>query len=287
MRLDAEGRRFLLQHEAAHARLGHGWDLLYLQLWEILLWWNPLIYRWKTQVQALHEFQADQQAAPSLRDLKAYSQVLLSLQAGAMQTPFPAFSPHPLTVRILMLTKQSKPSSSWKRYFWVLPAVVALLSFSAFMQVPTAVIPLERVLESPMPLVPTGNLPTMKPVPGQLTSGFGMRMHPLLKEQRLHRGVDFKAPMGTPVKAAGDGIIRSVVYNNEGEGYGKFILIDHQNGYVSQYAQLSEFKVEAGQQVNQGDVIALSGNSGASTAPHLHFEIRYQGEPVDPMTLLK
>lgn len=120
------------------------------------------------------------------------------------------------------------------------------------------------------------------PVDGaRITSGFGMRFHPVLGYSRMHKGVDFGVPIGTPVMAAGAGIVKQ-----EGRlgGYGNFILIDHQNGYSTAYGHLSRFApgIRVGSRVRQGQMIAASGNSGMSTGPHLHYEIRMRDSQVNP-----
>jgi murein DD-endopeptidase MepM/ murein hydrolase activator NlpD len=114
----------------------------------------------------------------------------------------------------------------------------------------------------------------------EITSGYGMRMHPILRKKKKHIGVDFKAPIGTPVLATADGVIEKV--ENLPNAYGQFIIIKHDGHYQTLYAQLSEIKVDVGQKVKSGEIIGLSGNSGMSTAPHLHYEVIKDGEHVDP-----
>ena len=114
----------------------------------------------------------------------------------------------------------------------------------------------------------------------EITSPFGMRMHPVFKEKKMHLGVDFRAPVGTPVYATSDGIIEKVKIQSS--GYGKHILIKHDDSFKSMYAQLSEIKVTLGQKVKKGDLIGLVGSSGTSTAPHLHYEVIKDGKKVDP-----
>lgn len=113
----------------------------------------------------------------------------------------------------------------------------------------------------------------------RLTSGFGERMHPIFKVMKFHKGVDYACPVGTPVVATAAG---EVVELGMRKGYGNTIVIRHDDAYTTLYAQLSKFEVVIGQQVQQGEVIGLSGNSGASTAPHLHYEVRRNGKSVDP-----
>ncbi|MFK7970460.1 MAG: M23 family metallopeptidase [Bacteroidia bacterium] len=118
-------------------------------------------------------------------------------------------------------------------------------------------------------------------------SPFGMRNHPVLKRRKLHPGQDFAAPKGTPVIATGDGIIARTVTDPSKSGYGKQIIIEHEEAFESEcintrYAHLSKLLVRAGQSVSRGDTIALSGNTGLSTAPHLHYEVIQNGKQVDP-----
>jgi murein DD-endopeptidase MepM/ murein hydrolase activator NlpD len=120
------------------------------------------------------------------------------------------------------------------------------------------------------------------PVDGaRLSSGFGMRRHPILGFSRLHRGVDFAAPTGTPVLASAQG---RIVRAGWGGGYGNTIDIDHGRGIVTRYAHLSRMDVRPGQQVTQGQRIGAVGSTGMSTGPHLHYEVIRNGEPIDPRT---
>jgi len=125
--------------------------------------------------------------------------------------------------------------------------------------------------------------PSLWPVEGRLMSGFGGRTDPFSGEGAVHSGVDLQAPMGTPVRVAADGIV--VRADWEG-GYGRLIIIDHGNGVQTYYGHLSRFDVVPGQEVRRGDVIARSGASGRVTSPHLHYEVRMGGTPVNPYPYL-
>lgn len=123
------------------------------------------------------------------------------------------------------------------------------------------------------------NLPSDAPI----TSGFGYRMHPILGYQRFHAGVDFGADYGTPILAADRGV---VIFAGWYGGYGNAIILDHGNGITTMYAHAQELYVSEGQTVERGKAIAATGSTGLSTGPHLHFEVRKDGEPVDPMNYL-
>lgn len=115
----------------------------------------------------------------------------------------------------------------------------------------------------------------------RLVSGYGMRIHPIYKTLRMHTGVDFTAPSGTPIYAPGDGVVKRVERNRH--GYGLMIEIDHGYGYETLYAHLNDFNVRRGQKVKRGEIIGYVGNTGVSTAPHLHYEVHHHGKKVNPV----
>lgn len=121
------------------------------------------------------------------------------------------------------------------------------------------------------------------PVDGaRLTSGFGMRFHPLLAFSRMHQGVDFGAPSGSPIMAAASGVVAFAA--NHG-GHGNYVSLRHNADLVTGYAHMSRFAVKVGQRVSQGQVIGYVGSTGLSTGPHLHYEVWLRGKPVSPMQL--
>ncbi len=117
---------------------------------------------------------------------------------------------------------------------------------------------------------------------GRLRSRFGMRVHPIFGTRKLHTGVDLAAPTGTPIYASGDGVIKRAQWVS---GYGKFTEIQHRNGYMTRYAHQTRFApgISPGVAVQQGQLIGFVGSTGNSTGPHVHFEVRINGTPVDPL----
>jgi murein DD-endopeptidase MepM/ murein hydrolase activator NlpD len=129
------------------------------------------------------------------------------------------------------------------------------------------------------------SIPAIQPVTNKeltrLASGFGRRIDPIYKVRRMHYGVDFSAPRGTPIYSTGDGVVKKVKTNYG--GYGKEILVDHGYGYVTRYAHLSEFNVKKGQKIKRGECIGYIGSTGKSTAPHLHYEVIKDKRKVNPV----
>ncbi len=124
------------------------------------------------------------------------------------------------------------------------------------------------------------SLPTLQPIDyPYLSSSFGWRRHPVTGRHTMHEGLDFAAPKGTPIHAASGGVVTEARY---APGYGKMVEINHGNGLVTRYAHASSINVKLGDLVEKGQMIARVGSTGRSTGPHLHFEVRMAGHPLDP-----
>ena len=122
-----------------------------------------------------------------------------------------------------------------------------------------------------------------RPVPGAISSGFGPRVHPIHGYTLMHNGVDMNGGSGQTIVAASSG---TIIFAGVKGGYGNTIMVDHGGGMVTLYAHQSEFAVSAGQSVKRGQTIGYVGSTGVSTGPHLHFEVRINGNPVDPAKYL-
>ncbi len=122
--------------------------------------------------------------------------------------------------------------------------------------------------------------PSIRPARGMITSDFGYRPSPISGQLKLHQGIDFGAPPGSPVYATADGIISYAGFDSD---YGKLVSIDHGYGVVTRYAHNSELFVVVGQKIKRGDVVSAVGNTGRSTGAHIHYEVRINNVPVDPM----
>jgi murein DD-endopeptidase MepM/ murein hydrolase activator NlpD len=158
---------------------------------------------------------------------------------------------------------------------------------------------LERAVEAAQSVKQEASIPALKinaqreaeqmpmewqtPVNGRITSNFGMRTHPITGENRHHHGIDIAAPRGTPIEAAATG---TVVFAGKRGGYGNTVVIEQTDGRQTLYAHADQLLVNVGETVQAGQTIATVGSTGRSTGPHLHFEVRENGQPVDPAATL-
>ena len=131
-----------------------------------------------------------------------------------------------------------------------------------------------------------GNVPVRKPIIGEidLSSGFGVRMDPFVRAMAMHTGLDFRSSAGDPVRVTANGTVTSAGWSG---GYGKMVEVDHGNGFSTRYGHMSEILVKVGQTVRIGQTLGRVGSTGRSTGPHLHYETRIDGEPVDPQKFLR
>jgi murein DD-endopeptidase MepM/ murein hydrolase activator NlpD len=140
-----------------------------------------------------------------------------------------------------------------------------------------------REVQAGQKLAPRKRRTFKAPVAAPVSSGFGTRVHPILGDVRMHTGMDYAAGTGAPIKAAGNGI---VVWAGPRGGYGNAVIIDHRNGLATLYGHQSRVNVTVGQKVSTGQVVGFVGQTGMATGPHLHFEVRELGTPVDPALYL-
>jgi murein DD-endopeptidase MepM/ murein hydrolase activator NlpD len=127
------------------------------------------------------------------------------------------------------------------------------------------------------------SIPTFWPASGRISDNFGYRIHPIKRTKIFHEGLDISVPHGSDIKSAASG---TVIFSGSKNGYGNLVTIDHGNGVTTAYGHNSKNLVKEGQKVNKGDIIAKAGSTGISTGPHLHFEVRLNGTPVDPLKYL-
>ena len=142
----------------------------------------------------------------------------------------------------------------------------------------------ELILRTDQYLDTIQDVPLGAPVPGVLTSRFGQRLDPINGKSAYHQGVDIRGQAGSDVKATANGIVKKQSYD---KGNGRYILVDHGNGFSTKYAHLKKSLVQKGDSVERGQVIALVGSTGRSTGPHVHYEIHYDGKILNPTRFVR
>ncbi|MBI1183382.1 peptidoglycan DD-metalloendopeptidase family protein [bacterium] len=264
--LSQEQKEMIIAHEKWHIHLQHSLDIMLFSVYKVIFWFNPFNYFIERNLKLVHEFQVDKNVTErSAIPFERYAKCLLEM-AHATHSDFQLlhqFFHHPIKTRIKMLVKKpSKPVESFK-YFILLLAVFGLLfAFS--------------INHSGQPEIrPVANAP--------ISSGFGYRYHPVVKKSKLHNGVDFSAPKGTPVYATADG---TVIEADTAKNYGIHIKIQNSDQYQTHFCHLNEMLVKVGDRVTKGQIIAKVGNTGLSMRPHLHYEVIENGKWVDPMQFM-
>jgi len=279
-----DGSNELLLHEFTHASQMHSIDVILLELILVLQWFNPFIYRYRLAFKEVHEYLADRGVLMVRNDKIAYQKLILDQIEKSFSVNLASQFNYSLTKnRIKMMTRIKSGKLSKFKILLVLPLLaILIMAFSINTSKDHVANSNETNMQSQINSTPS-IFPVKKVEGVKISSGFGMRIHPISKKEMMHNAVDIKAPEGTPVYATADGMVRKVKQNHEeGVGYGRYIIIDHENGYSTLYSQLSKYNVKEGKEVKRGDVIGYVGSSGISTGPHLHYEVMKDGENVDP-----
>jgi len=273
----------IIEHEKVHARQLHTLDVLISEIFCIIFWFVPFVYSFKNSIKSVHEFLADKKVTQNKEQKIKYLQLLANeTEKYTLIGLSSNFYCKTLKNRITMITKKQSSIISKARYLVLLPVAALLIQSFGLHPKADATKPTKtnNVKETPISFI--------QPIDADkcsISAVFGMRMHPIQKKKMMHNGIDYKAKTGTPIIASADGAVIRKEFK-EG-GYGKLIAIEHANGFYTLYSQLSEFKTEIGVNIKQGDIIGLVGSSGLSTGPHLHFEIRKDGEFVNPADYIK
>ncbi len=272
----------ILKHESAHVRLGHTFDLLLIELYAVIFWFNPALLFFRKSLVALHEFQADQAVLAENVRPEDYLQLMLqTLENKNKQRTISYFNNSIIKKRIDMITKsKSKKGKAFNYSLLVTTAIIISLAF-ARPAIPEETAPYKAVLF----LESTNTVPNIFPLetyePANITSTFGEKIRtPKTKHLMVHSGIDIRATTGTPVLATADGM---VIQAKSEKNWGNLIVLKHADGYQTWYAHLNGFEIAEKQEVKTGDVIGYVGSTGRSTGPHLHYEVRKGDEHLDPM----
>ena len=262
----------------------HSVDVILTELFIAFFWFHPLAYLYRKSLKSIHEFQADAYVLNSHTKKSTYLELLLkSLEPKNTNPVFSYFSHPTLKKRIEMITKSPSKNSSKFAYLLLIPVVA--IAFMAFTSANEGMIP-DEIL--PTAFTKVDGIPSLFPVQNgtlkNVSSKFGtVRKHPKLKDKTSHGGIDIRATPGTPVIATADGVITKA--KDEGN-WGNLIVISHADGFETWYAHLKGFNTKERATVKKGDIIGYVGNTGLSTASHLHYEVRQHGKRLDPMNYI-
>ena len=280
-----DGSNELLLHEITHAKQKHSFDAILLEIILVFQWFNPFIYRYRQAFKEIHEYLADRGVLKTNNDKIAYQQLIIDQIEKNIHVRLASQFNYSLTKnRIKMMTRINSSKLAKFKTLLIIPLIALLLMAFSMKTSTESFLNTNQVLQtlSDSKLIPS-IFPVKKGDGVEISSGYGMRIHPISKKEMMHNAVDIKAPMGTPVFATANGLVRKVEKDfKQGEGYGKYIIIDHTNGFSTLYAQLSEYNVIEGKEVKQGDVIGYVGQTGLSVGPHLHYEVIKEGKNVNP-----
>lgn len=271
----------VLLHESIHAKQYHSLDLLFVEFVKMVLWFNPFIYLVNRSLIEMHEYLADRECLNEGIDKQNYQTSLLrNVERQMMFALTSSFNSSLTLKRIKMIKKINTSQLAHFKIVLVIPVLlISLLSFSFSESTPQL---LEGNFDSFYPSEPFG-FPLKSGEKVYISTSYGERIHPITKKKAFHKGMDIAAPMGTSILSVSDGVVAKVnIQFVQGKGYGRFVVIDHPNGFSSLYSQMDSYSVKEGEQVSKGDLIGTIGTSGMTTGPHLHFELKKDGKIVDP-----
>jgi murein DD-endopeptidase MepM/ murein hydrolase activator NlpD len=269
----------IMNHELVHVRKWHSIDRVSLEIILSIFWFNPVLYLFRNRLIEIHEFQADAEVISLQQDSIAYQEILfqqINTQKAIASANY--FKLNTIKTRIKMMNKNQK-LSTW--YYLLILPIFALMTFSfASKDRGEFIAPLKNDISDVFEYVKmpsdiyTPSIFPLKDAEGvKLTASFGKRIHPILKVERVHEGIDLKTYKGNLVLATADGIVTEAGVINE-IAWGKIIRIQHGDEYETIYAHLSAVHVKKGEKVKRGEVIGKTGSTGQSTGPHLHYEVK-------------
>jgi len=275
----------IIEHEKAHIQLKHSWDVILTEVYIAFFWFNPLLYFYRKSLKSVHEFQADKSVLQNGVKTSQYMQLLMqSLEISKPNNLYNYFNQPILKKRVVMMTKPKSNRLSKLKYILLLPVCTFLISAFTSPIIEDIkylnILDVSELVNTPPTLFPVENASKK-----DITSYFREKArHPKSKKNVLHNGIDIRAKIGTPVLATADGIIAKA--SMEGE-WGNLIVMTHSDGYETWYAHLNRFKTNKNQDVKKGDVIGYVGNTGLSTRPHLHYEVKQSGKHLNPLDYIE
>ena len=235
-----ENKQILL-HESIHSKQLHSIDLLTIELVKAIFWFNPIVYLFKNALVEVHEYCADQACVIDDTNKIGYQQCLLQHIESKMNFNMTSAFKSSLTLKRIKMIKKSN-TSVWAHLKLILIFPVLIISMLSFDYSETNIGDSESKTEFISPIRPSVDV--------RVTSLYGKRMHPIKKKMLFHKGIDIAAPIGTPIYAIADGLVKKMQTKHvEGKAYGRFIIIQHDGDFESLYSQMNSYKVSMAQKV--------------------------------------
>ncbi len=281
-----ETDQMIIEHEIAHVRQFHWFDLVLIEIVSVLLWFNPFVILYKKSLKLQHEYLADTSVIKDNNQIENYLNCMLKhVQVVSCGGIISQFYCKTIKKRIIMITKNKTSNKYLGIYLFILPLVCFMLfAFS-----------------TNKGLAQTGGIaqdneaaqtdliqqPSIYPVDSKkvkrVASGYGERINPITKKKEFHYGMDFAISEGVEVLSTADGVVVEAKFDSK---KGNYVIIQHNEIFTTFYSHLKTISVQVGDQLEKGRIIGYSGNTGFATGPHLHYEIFKNGENVNPKDYL-
>lgn len=276
---EGENNPLIIEHEMAHVRQFHWVDLLLMEIVSVLLWFNPFVILYKKSLKLQHEYLADRSVIQGKNPIGYLQCMLKQVEKVSLNGIISQFYCKTTKKRIVMITK-NKTSIKYLGIYLLMVPLASLLLFS--FSNPTVAIaqPTSEVIENWLVR------PSIYPVDSKKIKGiaqYGERINPITKKKHFHSGIDLAIPEGQEVIATAGGVVVKAQFDSK---KGNYVVINHNESFSTLYSHLKSISVEVGKQLEKGQIIGYSGNTGYSTGPHLHYEITKNGNHVDPLDYL-
>ena len=276
----------IIEHEMVHIKHRHTYDRILTEIYIALFWFNPLVYLFRKSVKSIHEFTADQEVVRGDISPSEYL-TLLSQTFYCKHSSFihSYFNHSLIKKRIDMISKTKSSRFNYLKYVVIIPVIaLLLLAFSSKSKTGLSTLSFTKSVNVFKNSTPPNLYPIANGTFEDITHTYGKKFtFPGEKKSKMHGGIDIKGKIGTNIIATGDGIITKASFE---KNWGNLIIVSHPGGYSTWYAHLHNFNIKEGQQVSKGDVIGFLGNTGKSTGPHLHYEIRHKDKRLDPIDII-
>jgi hypothetical protein len=279
-----ESDPMVVEHEIAHVRQVHWFDLIIVEIASILLWFNPFVALYKSSLKLQHEYLADSSVIKNNDQLEKYLNCMFTqvkiVSVGGLTSQFYCKT---IKKRIIMITKNKTSVKYSFIYLLALPLVCMMLfAFTGINGKHTLVSEKTTMIDS------DEYIPSIYPVSKEKVTninGYGERLNPITKKKDFHYAIDFAAKEGENIVVTATGVVVEAKFDNE-KGMGNYILVKHNDVYSTFYSHLKSLNVKAGDMLKKGQVIGNVGSTGVSTGSHLHYEVIKNGERVNPKDYL-